>query len=699
MATPWRAVCTTLAKMELPFSQSELADLALYDREFQRRRASWQRGVDWMDSVPEQQEVRRIYEMYPLLFASAFPDVRRESLHTLISASRLLAESIFVFDAVIDESADPLKRAIDVAKGQSLQLESIRLLSELFPGDSPMWTALREDFIAYFSATRAEREIPLDELDESAALAIARGKAAVARGCLAALGILGHREELAAELAAIVTEFYLARQMWDDVVDWRHDLAGAQGSLLLARTIQSLPSDSARDPHTVGATLYYERHAEHVLAIGAAALERARAGLAKLAIEIPFGRLLVGLDRQFAETRSGLADLLARKQRAPGARALALPDRPKGSEARADGLDVLWSAASWLAAEAPRAFAEARHWIRFPKDLGLRSALFQSGDIFQRAVIADALCDLPEDLATSFAPVVEHELGYVMTNRSCDRCGWSYLTELLEEPADADTLAQVLQVAVRMGRARRTDFDPPIETLFEANAHADGSFETWVMPPAAERDEVHQRQAQLVASAWGTGPDPEVMANLLYALSLWAPDRFAAQIAAGSKYLLERQHPNGAWTASWYWGPFYSTYVHVRLLARVAEGVPAVTRAARALIAGQGRDGSWTYCDIPRPLDTAHAILTLLAARPVANLDDTELRTTVGRGLSALRAMRLADGAWSRDAFIRMDSGRARAVQGAELTFGSRTLTTAYALKAAATALRVLHGPEPTVAR
>ncbi|MEO8552528.1 MAG: hypothetical protein ABI678_21270, partial [Kofleriaceae bacterium] len=632
----------------------------------------------------------------PLLFAPAFPEVPREALHALIPAGRMLAESIFVFDAVIDESADRAKRASDVAKGQSLQLEAIRMLVALFPGESRMWTALREDFIAYFSAIRAERELTLDTLDEPAALAIARGKAAVARSCVSALGILGQREELAVELAKLVTEFYLARQMWDDIVDWRRDLASGQSSLLLARTIQSLPSDSARDLHTVGATLYYEHHAEYVLALGATALGRARAGLAELDLALPFGRLLEGLDRQLAETRSGLAEMLDRKRLARGARALTLPDRPAACAASSE---LLWPAAGWLAAEAPRAFAEARHWIRFPADMGLRSALFQSGDVFQRAVIADALCDLPDAVAGSFAPVVAHEHAYVMGSRVCARCGWSYLTELVEEPADADTLAQVLQLAVRTGQARRADFDAPLELLFEANAHPDGSFETWILPPPAERDELHQRQAELVASAWGQGPDPEVMANLLYALSLWDPDRFATRITAGIRFLLERQHPNGAWTASWYWGPFYSTYVHVRLLARAPEGAAAVCRAARALLEGQGRDGAWSYCDVARPLDTAHAVLALLAAHPVARADHLAIRSAVARGLTALHDARLADGGWPADPFIRMDCGRAAGVRGHELSFGSRTLTTAYVLKAAATALRVLDGLESAGAR
>jgi squalene-hopene/tetraprenyl-beta-curcumene cyclase len=274
----------------------------------------------------------------------------------------------------------------------------------------------------------------------------------------------------------------------------------------------------------------------------------------------------------------------------------------------------------------------------------------------------------------------------------CARCGWSYLTDLAEEPADADTLAQVLQLAIRAGGAERAAFDAPIHLALSAGGHPDGSFETWILPPVPEREPLHDRQAQLVARAWGDGPDPEVMANLLYALALWAPARFAGPIERGARFLLARQRDTGAWGASWYWGPFYSTYAHVRLLARVAspEATAAVARAAAALLEGQGPRGDWSYRDVPRALDTAHAILALLAAEPVVPALQRPLRDAITRGLAALRSAQLPDGTWPADDFIRMDCGRAQRAAGRELAFGSRTLTAAYVLKAAATARRAL---------
>lgn len=660
--------------MQLPFDQTQLARILACDQAFERLSASWRAGVDWRPT--DERDIRRIYEMYPLLFAPAFPGITETALRSLVVACRLLSESLFTFDEVIDEAIGPRERATGIAKGQSLQLDAICSFAEVFPPTSEFWRALHADFLAYIAAIQKEREIALADLDEVTALDLARGKTAVARSCLVAMGLVGGRTDVAAVIADAVSEYYVARQMWDDVADWRKDLAGDQRSLLLARAIGSLPPDSARDAQSVGVAVYYGGHADDVLAIGSAALERARGIIASLGVALPFGQLLDELAKQFRETRAGLTELVERKRRAPGARPNALPARPvSSSPEEANRLDVLWAAAQHLAVQAPRAFGEARHWMKISEHAGLRSRLTQAGDVFQRALIVDALCDLPAPLAESFAPVIRHEVAHVMTSRVCDSCGWGYLPELDELPADCDTLAQVLQMAVRCGGARAEDFDRPLATAF-GTSHGDGSFETWILPMAAERDAVHQRQAEVVERVWGAGADPEVISNLLYALALWDRERFDDRIVAGCRYIVRCQRPDGTWPGRWYVGPYYSTYVAVRLLAHVRDGVPAVKRTIDALLASQHPEGAWSRDESARALDTAHAILTLLAARPLEVANAAAIRTAVLRGLGALGRLRRADDSWAADPFLTMR----------ELSWGSSTLTTTYVLKAAALA-------------
>lgn len=277
--------------MVLPFNSSELAEAAASKAVVRARGEAWRAGVDWFEGLPER-DVPRIYDAYPLLFAPAFPLITLTQLAELVVAGRLLSDSILAFDAVVDEPVDAGRRAMDVAKGQSQQLEAHCILATLFPAESPFWISLRADYIAYLAALQAERQLVVDASDEEALLEVARGKTAVARSCLTAMGLLGERPEVASELSIALTDFYLARQMWDDLVDWRNDLANGQRSVLLARALQDLPSMEARDLHAVGVSIYFHGHADHVLAIAERALDRARSVVANIGVPMAFGRLL-----------------------------------------------------------------------------------------------------------------------------------------------------------------------------------------------------------------------------------------------------------------------------------------------------------------------------------------------------------------------------------------------------------------------
>jgi hypothetical protein len=112
------------------------------------------------------------------------------------------------------------------------------------------------------------------------------------------------------------------------------------------------------------------------------------------------------------------------------------------------------------------------------------------------------------------------------------------------------------------------------------------------------------------------------------------------------------------------------------LLAHVRDGVPVVKRAIESLLARQRSEGAWSRDESPSALDTAQAILTLLAARPLQVADAAEIRASIARGVGALGRLRPSEDGWAADPFLTMR----------EQSWGSRTLTTAYVLKAAALA-------------
>lgn len=345
--------------------------------------------------------------------------------------------------------------------------------------------------------------------------------------------------------------------------------------------------------------------------------------------------------------------------------------------------DVAKRALSFILAQWEYGFREAAHVLAFPREQGFSVGHDRhEGDIFARALIADALQCANQVLNGALDRQIEREIAYLLSARRGEGVGgWSYFPTLVELPPDADDLAQILLLLLQDGQKQRAAALclPAIQTLLRYGTHPDGGIETWIVPSPPRSDE-QRLQAQWVELAWGKGADAEVMANLLHALALYDSRSFAQTIAAGANYIASRQEPDGSWRSSWYHGPFYGTFVCMRLLAGIAPQHPAVERAFAFLISSQRNDGGWamngSQSDV---LSTALAILALAASRR-----QTEERVA-NSASQALEQLFLA----TADAppFIRMDLGRAGGVVRAQLTYASKTVTAAFALKAALSSL------------
>ena len=323
-------------------------------------------------------------------------------------------------------------------------------------------------------------------------------------------------------------------------------------------------------------------------------------------------------------------------------------------------------------------FHDAAHIMSFPPEQGFRDPdAVHSGDVFTRALLADALIDADQAFG-QLDDIIAAELDYLLSTRRTDGIGgWSYFPRLIELPPDADDLAQVMIAMLRRGRfeAVRSTCELVLEVLFNDNAHADGSFETWIVPATARSE--HQRlQAQWIRKAWGNGPDPEVIANLLHALTLYDANRFRARIAQGMQYLQSRQQADGSWLSTWYWGPFYSTYVAVRLLKPAPDASPCIDAATEFLLSAQRTDGGWGWGEQSDALSTALAMLALVTTghRHGPAMDGA---------LEYFSAHTATNGGWPAAPFIRMELGRPSGRVHQVLSYGADLVTTGFVLKSA----------------
>jgi hypothetical protein len=327
-------------------------------------------------------------------------------------------------------------------------------------------------------------------------------------------------------------------------------------------------------------------------------------------------------------------------------------------------------------------FQDAVHIMTFPFVDGFRNeSERQAGTVFPRALIVDALTDANELLHGLLDPLLAEEVDIVVASKRKE--GWAYFCELTELPPDADTLAQVLQVLIRNGawNAIEEHARSLVELAVRESSAVPGTVSTWLIP-AAGRTEMQERQREYVRRAWGDTLDTEVIANFLYALSLLDPTRYRAFLAAGTSYVTDAMEPEGWWRSTWYQGPYYGTYVALRLLARMSQGAPGAS--LEFLLSAQRPSGAWGSEDADEVLSTALALLALLVARRASTARRSELDASVDRGVAWLTDRCRTPDDWGRDPFIRMDLKRASDLPAHFLTWGSATVTAAYVLKAMA---------------
>ena len=341
--------------------------------------------------------------------------------------------------------------------------------------------------------------------------------------------------------------------------------------------------------------------------------------------------------------------------------------------------DELAAAARHIAdiieADRDRDFAAGRHVMRF-EGLGAGGGdLVVTGDVFQRAILLDAVIDASRCFGWAMDQTIMSERNYLLARRrTAGVGGWGYFPEFALLAPDADDLAEMIRVAAKLGdREALRHCARPLEVLLRDCAHSDGSVETWIIP-RADRSPEQDGQLWAARTLWGTGADLAVVANLAHALSLAAPlGELAGASEAGAKarHYVAQQEMAGDIASVWYAGPYYPAYAVARCLeGHASQALPGL----RAFIKSrQHRDGGWGFGGESDALSTA---LALLAASHSASGG-----ADVDRGVTTLLEM-VASQALAPTPFIRMDTGRTMGVSGRIETYGSLTMTAGFVLKA-----------------
>jgi len=352
----------------------------------------------------------------------------------------------------------------------------------------------------------------------------------------------------------------------------------------------------------------------------------------------------------------------------------------------------------YLLVQSRRGWLEARHFAVLDPGNGEPSRVIE-GDVFQRAIAADALQEIDATFHPGLEELIDDEITYLLGQRNTDGVqAWTYFRDFAELAPDADDLAAIMQVFLRRGRrdiVERT-CEMALSTVLGELVNADGSIRTWIVPEHG-RSACQQIQADYVELSLGTAGAPDVVANLVHALELYDHARFAEPLARARAYLQRAQTELGSWESAWYVGPFYGTYVAMRALGAAPEPSESVARGAHFVIAAQRSDGGWGTDG--RKSDALATALALLALHYGAGAG--EFTAAVAAGLQYLEQSGNSRVGWPNVPFIRQRLATLRANGEPEpAPYGSRTVTSAYVAKAAAVAARTLasRSREATVA-
>jgi squalene-hopene/tetraprenyl-beta-curcumene cyclase len=621
-----------------------------------------------------------IYDCYPFLFLKAFPLIDTESVDLLAIAGRLYATSIIIYDRIMERNNTAYLATNQAFSLQAMQWEANRLLHRLFPPDSIFWNRFQEYLVQHTEACILEQNFASgkrvwSEYTEEIALRIAVGKNGISRTAIAGLVEIVKDESFFKPLVESINQFNIACQMWDDLCDWKQDLQSATPSLLLSRFIKERPSfssasDGAEKMKELARELYYDGHARFILELALESLDKANESAASVP-ELEWHHIIADLRNRcqalLKDVEQIVSNNISRVEKQPSFD-LNLPPALNLWQ------QVAWDALGFVIEQWRLGFGEARHIMHLAREEGFGAEMeYHYGDLFQRALIADAFCDVDMVLKGSLEPVLRYETDYLLSCRQNSGVGgWKYFYNVPEIALDADDLGQIMQVLLRT--ERRTEAvsfcEGPLEVLLRDNIRTDGSIETWIIP-AKGRSPEQERQAEFNQMKWGTGPDIDVMANFLYGLALYDSDRFSETILRGALYLETLQCEDGSWESRWYYGPFYGTYVCLRLLDLVRPDSSSIESAQRFLLNCRHSDNGWGMNIESDPLSTA---LALLGLAYTDKYGDCIGKSEIEQSLEYLNREKESDGGWRNIPFIRPRMSD---------SYGSRTITSMYVLKAA----------------
>jgi len=575
-----------------------------------------------------------IYSFYPYLFREAFPPVADEVLRRLAWCGRAALDYILLYDYLLDTNRSPDPAIL--LGSYAFQREWLCKLQGLFSTGSPFWDYLVQYEVETAQALldeRARRQSPLSPFTMDEVRRQMVGKAALSR--LAIVGLACLTDQVNGDkMQGLISSndlYNFARQISDDLQDWRRDYANRRFSFLLSSAIVSLQieeqihSGEYPDANLVGKVLY-PGAAKTMLGLAKSALTDA-IQLAEVHGPCPIWQEhLRGLLQTVCKQQAVIREVIDRATRS-SARFASLKRSAATQPLRSAVEVAVEGAVQFLVVgqepegcwrDFATAAGESEDWITGYVGWALCSTGKLPAEALQRAVAWLQASQFPEG-------------------------GWGYRRDVV---VDADSTAWCLRFLIQTDFSQR-DLDKALTILLK-HQHATGGFSTYSRPDHI-RAWMQMEETQDL-SGWC---EPQLCVTAVATVTLLDSgfESDARNVLSTTGYILAHQQLNGYWHSYWWAGPHYATAHILQAMSRLDNIDAEVAALAHEwLLSSQLADGGWSYMPgrPSTPFYTALALQGLLAE----NSPCPSTLSAMQRGVTWLVKNQERDGSWRSSALL-----------------------------------------------
>ncbi len=622
----------------------------------------------------------RFYLNYPVFFADYFGKIPSEKLNALCVAAFLYYQGALYSDQIVDKKDVKLLPLMNVC-----QEEAVRLLSSIFEHKNIFWKYWNKRKDEYFKAIEDENKFYNEVFSYSKYYDIADKKSALGKIAIDVFYALNKNQNSEQTYEALLKSHYyfsIGMQIYDDIHDFKEDYNNNQFNIAyyeLTNFFKQKNIDySSTSIEELNKDLYIEEVAQKLFkkAIGffnkAKTIAKESHGNTEWVKGISKTRKAI---LGYLDSTEGYLKVLKKRieLESESKNKIINPKVTIGyskENSISKGLEFILNDRS-------NGFFKLKHimYLSRLENFSSKSSV-HIGDVFQRALLCDALIDVNQLNKIDIQKLIDEEVQYLMSQRLNDNVGaWNYFPSVKEIAADADDLGQMMQVLFRNGNTELIDkyCSTGIKILFHERYHDDGGIETWIIPKK-KRTAIQKKQEKMNNTYWGVGPDIEVMSNFLYAMVLYDKSEYQSAIDKSLGYIIAQQDDAGYFESRWYYGNYYGTYVTVRLLNELKDDseaiLPILLKSVDYILCNQNKDGGWGLeGEDSDATNTALSALTLMLVESYIHFDISKLEL----GIEYLKKTQGLNGGWSATNFIKPRLND---------PYLSDVLTTAYALKA-----------------